>query len=293
VFLVNRVTDAPLVTEFPDSSASAFRYALLRVTFRDGQMTWLDTGLRHLAFGHVPPFAQDAAALPVVAMGQPAFVRTPKLPPEADTTETVFDLVLDAQGQLRGKARETLCGYTAAITKEAHAALPANMRRQLAQQRLSQYFSGCAMDTCEADGLADIGPILVHRYTLSGGGFARKEGAELVFGLGVPPVSLSRTFLGLRKRQFPLLIGSPVYATTITTIHIPEQLKVTSAPAAAQSSTEFGSYSLEVEHAPGTLCVKRRMLLPISRIQPADYAKFAEFCEKVDAAERAEWKAGP
>jgi hypothetical protein len=59
---------------------------------------------------------------------------------------------------------------------------------------------------------------------------------------------------------------------------------VVSAPPNVSKSTAFGSYSVKVEQKPGEVVVTSSLAVKASRIKPAEYSKWRQFCADADQA---------
>ena len=50
------------------------------------------------------------------------------------------------------------------------------------------------------------------------------------------------------------------------------------------ATSQFGSYSVKVEQQRGEVIVRSKLLVKVSRVEPADYAAWKRFCEEADSA---------
>jgi hypothetical protein len=71
---------------------------------------------------------------------------------------------------------------------------------------------------------------------------------------------------------------------TLWVVHVPAGQRVTSAPHAADGSSPFGSFKVEVEDGAATVRVKTTLTVSKTRIAAADYPAFRAWCDTVDHA---------
>jgi hypothetical protein len=69
-------------------------------------------------------------------------------------------------------------------------------------------------------------------------------------------------------------------------IKLPPGTKVISAPRPVAEDSEFGSFSVEVEERGTNVEVRSRLTLKVTRVAPARYDEWKQFCARVDQAFR-------
>jgi hypothetical protein len=67
-------------------------------------------------------------------------------------------------------------------------------------------------------------------------------------------------------------------------VKLPAGSSVISAPPETKVETPFGAYSVSVQQQPGEIVVKSRLELKATRIKPAKYAAWRQFCAAADQA---------
>lgn len=114
-------------------------------------------------------------------------------------------------------------------------------------------------------------------------GFAQRDGDRLAMNV-TTNVRLTPNYASLSSRQQDLRLGGIASVDDTFVIQLPPGMKVHSAPPAVRAENEFGRYSVEVETRAGTVVVKSRLALKVSRVDNARYPAFREFCAAADAA---------
>lgn len=159
-------------------------------------------------------------------------------------------------------------------------------------QDLASELGGFQLGSAKAQDLEDFDkPALI---TVQGTApqLARKEGSELSMAV-TPSLRLTPQYAAQSRRQLPIRI--PAFSTVEHgfTIKLPKSMKVTTAPAAANGQSEFGSYRVEVTEQGNQVVVRSSLSISARTIEPAQYAAWQEFCKRVDAAFSTRLLVGP
>ena len=123
------------------------------------------------------------------------------------------------------------------------------------------------------------------RLTIKGSAanFARREDQRLSVA-ATTGFRLAPTYAAEAQRSQPVrILGFSTIRDTFV-VKLPPGSKVDTAPPEAQGDTRFGSYSLKVREQNDRVVVESHLALKVSRIEPADYAAWRDFCAKADQA---------
>ena len=80
------------------------------------------------------------------------------------------------------------------------------------------------------------------------------------------------------------MVGALSQSVEKRTFKLPAGAKIERQPQATKVDSSFGSVSIEVTSEGGKVTVVSKLSLTKSRIKPAEYAAFRDFCLKADEA---------
>jgi tetratricopeptide (TPR) repeat protein/transglutaminase-like putative cysteine protease len=113
--------------------------------------------------------------------------------------------------------------------------------------------------------------------------FARREGDQLSVPV-TTNVRLTPAYASLSRRKQDVRILAFSTRENTYRVRLPAGSKVVSAPPNVSKSTAFGSYSVKVEQKPGEVVVTSSLAVKASRIKPAEYSMWRQFCADADQA---------
>ena len=93
-----------------------------------------------------------------------------------------------------------------------------------------------------------------------------------------------REWAPLSRRRLDIRLSTQEVDETEWVVHLPAGARVTGAPHAAEGTSPYGSFKVEVENGPATVRVKTRLVVSKTRIWATDYPAFRAWCDTVDHA---------
>lgn len=271
---------------FADASDWGHLVLVVRPT-ANAPWIWLDPGTRYTPFGTLAPRAQEVEAwiLPRLGETAPQRTTTPAAPGESGR-QIEMDLTLLEDGSLQGRGVERYLGYEAASARNTLERLDETRLRQVVEGGLARQFPGLALDSVEQR--VEGGATELH-YAFTQAGAARELDADRRL-LRLDPIDarLGARFLSRATRETPLLIASPEQVTAEVRLHLPEGMTVERGAEAARAHARFGDFRRDVGLDGGTLAIREELRLERGRIEPVQYADFADWVREVDAAQQLE-----
>jgi len=276
----NRMQPPPIG---PMAEAESYSSLSVRIDTGGGTARWMTVGDKFAPYGY----------LPSALRGQPVIVLAPGAARETTPAGGTVDGVthrgtvkLAKDGSAEIELEQAYEGKMAIALRTALENLPdARLKDTIEARLLPQSLPGARLRDVEIKNLEDLDKPLILAMTLEQSTFARPRGNELVLA---PPFSISLGKLAsLPKRQTPLYLGEAV-ATRVAvdlTVILPEGASLVGA--LEPTTVENDGRKVTVEDrldAPGKLTIARVVDLPAGRVQPEQYAAFAEFATKGDAA---------
>jgi cellulose synthase operon protein C len=266
-------------------SLGVFDHAIAYVPSLD---LYLDGTAEGSGSTELPEMDRGAVALQINE-GRAKLVRLPNAGPEASPHERRFDLTLAADGTATFVAEKSVAGVNAPSWRGRYAS--AGTRKERATKDFSQFFGPVepsSVTVKDADDVERPFQIVVKGKAAA---IARREGeawsiptaSSLEFGRGLVAPS---------SRQTELVIGALSESHERRTFKLPGGAKVERMPRATKLSTAFGDLSIEATQEGGRVVVESRLSLKKSRIAPAEYEAFRDFCLKADEAlsQRLVWR---
>lgn len=267
----------------PMAEAESYSSLAVRVQGEEGWARWMTVGDKFAPYGY----------LPSALRGQPAIVLVEGAPRESTPAGGGIDGVthrgtvkLSKDGSAEIELEQVYEGKMAIALRTALENLPeARLKDTVEARLLPQSLPGARLRDIEIKHLEDLDSPLVLAMTLDQSSFARPRGDELVLA---PPFSLNLGKLAsLPTRETPLYLGEAI-ATRVAVdldVVLPDGASVVGElePVALENDGRKVTVTDELE-GPGKLHISRVIDLPAGRVQPEQYAVFAEFATKGDAA---------
>lgn len=213
--------------------------------------------------------------------GKAKLVHLPDPPPSESKTVRRIDATLAADGSAIVDWRAEVTGASASSWRARYHADAARKQRLL--EDLGVELPSLAIEKIDTGKLDDVeAPVSLH-VKAKVPMLARNEsgGASVAAG---PREHLVRDYASSSSRKLDLRLGAKNTQITEWTIHIPQGMRITSAPKDARETSPFGSYEVTVEQGAGVIKVKTTITLDRSRILVSEYPAFRAFCESADRA---------
>jgi hypothetical protein len=262
-------------------SLAPFDHAIVYVPSLD---LWLDGTAEYTGTLELPKPDLGAMAL-LVNRGEAKLVTVPEADPEHNIIRRTVTAQLEPDGDAQLEVDYLAKGAAAPDWRRRYHAEATRVERIAAD--LGREFPGLSLAPggagVRASDLDDVEqPVELH-IRGAAPGFARREGQTLSMNV-TPDVRLTPGYASLSKRtQDVKILGFSTIDDTFV-VKLPPGMKVVSAPQAARADGPFGAYSVQVEQQPGSVVVKSRLLVRASRIPPAQYPAWKQFCEAADRA---------
>jgi hypothetical protein len=163
-----------------------------------------------------------------------------------------------------------------------------DMRRRIVDSSLAQLLRGIQVKEAELMGLENLNHHVAVTFQGSVPQMLRPAGERMLLS----PILDHSNLADLTPdatRENPILFRNWVKlasehlafqlpeASSLTLLEVPEDVFLVS---------DFGVYSLNFHADTDTLFVTRSLIIPPQRIEPDQYARFVDFCRRVDAAEK-------
>jgi len=262
---------------------SLMPYLCLRAELPGREPLWLDTSVRYAPFGELPEQAlgeREAWLLPEPGRPTQRVTTPPSRPREGKQVQ--LTLALDGQGNLTGGVEETYSGFDAAQLAEAFEALSGESRKQAMQGALNRYFAGAELLSVDVSSERGVGQPFRVRYTLRAQGFARADGNRLILPPLTLPAQLGRRYLQLSTRATPLFLGATEASRVQAKLTLPPGYRLADPLPEFVVKSPFGQLSRRETEAGGVATLVEEFSLPMARIAPRDYERFARFAGEVD-----------
>ncbi len=286
---------------FPNS----FGYGLLLVEDEAGRPDWwIDLNNKFYPLGFVHPAVQGGRAVVLrnVEGPEPALTFDPdetrterRVPvrPETHLSQQIeADLRVDDGGALEGTVTVTLTGLTAASLRGALERVDEDRLQRILQMAANNYFRGATLGDYTFENRKAFNEPLVVRASFTAPKYAHKRGRSLTFNQPLFALDLRKSYTRVPERKTPLALFSLPSSRYTIVITLPEGATLKHGLESLALESTFGSYrySFEFDEAAHRATIEREFILPIQRVQPADYPDFADFCRSIDEHEEDELK---
>lgn len=273
----NRLASPPLGAL---SRASLFTEPLMRLTTETGPV-WLTLNSKYAPFGYVPAEVRGMPAY-VLYAEQPRVVTTPSGgAPDSIVYEGAGTLAAD--GSARLDLVQRFYGKYATGLRSGLAEVPERQLHDVLESRLlARNLRGARLVSYKVEQLDQLDAPLTLRLTVEVPTFAQSSGTRLIL---TPPFSPRISQLAtLPTRQTPLLFADATHQEVRLKLALPPGARVETPPGNVRVADADRSVTVRDKLDRGALIIERVLDLPAGRVQPTDYAKFAQFARRADDA---------
>ena len=145
---------------------------------------------------------------------------------------------------------------------------PAQLHDAVEGKLLAQAIPGARLGKVTIENQADLDQPIVMRMGVEVTDFTRRRGRDLVL---VPPFAIRISQIArLPRRQTPLVLGEPTYASIHLTFKLPPDARVVSSLTAVEVKDREGACSCAIGRR-GKPRARRSSTIPAGRIEPAAY----------------------
>jgi tetratricopeptide (TPR) repeat protein len=262
----------------PISEAEQFDDFIIRVGSKAPE--WLTLRDKFAPYGY----------LPAGLRGQPAYRLIAGTPKETTSVEGTADGILyEGTGELRadGTAKLELAQkFLGAPGMGLRAGLeqlpPAQLHDAIEGRLLAQSIPGARLSKLSIENQADLDQPIIMRMNIDVTDFTRRRGRDLVL---VPPFAVRISQIArLPRRQTPLVLGEPTYASIRLSFKLPEGARVISSLTPVEVRDHDRRVVVRDRQEGQTLVLERIIDIPAGRIEPAAYPELQEFVRQADEA---------
>ncbi len=261
-------------------SLAVFDHAIAYVPSLD---LYLDGTAEGSGSSEFPAMDRGSVALQINE-GKAKLVRLPNAGPEASPHDRKFDITLSADGSATFVAESVVAGVNAPSWRARYA--PAGTRKDRAAQDFSGFLGPIDLTKEASVTVKDVTDVeKPFNVTVRGkaSAIARREG-DLLSTAVASSLEFGRGLVAPSSRQTELVVGALSQSVEKRTFKLPAGAKIERQPQATKVDSSFGSVSIEVTSEGGKVTVVSKLSLTKSRIKPAEYAAFRDFCLKADEA---------
>ncbi len=263
--------------EMEPASLAPFDHAIAYVPSLD---MYLDGTAEYSGSTELP--AMDRGALAIqINEGKPKLVHLPDPLAAESVLSRRIEATIGADGGGTIDWRVEVSGVSASAWRQRYHG--ETTRRVRLQEDLGGDFAGIEMGEVTTSNLEDVEQkvsVKVHGKVPQLG---RRESDTLSVPIG-PHEHMVREYAALSQRRGDLKLSAQNVSESDWTVHIPAGAKITAPPKAAEGSSPFGNYKVEVEAGASSLRVKTSVAMTKTRILAAEYPAFRQWCETVDRA---------
>ena len=228
--------------------------------------------------------------LPAGLRGQPVYRLIPGTPKEATSARGASDGILyEGNGEIHGdgtaaiELAQTFVGQAAMGLRAGLEQLPpAQLHDAIEGKLLAQAIPGARLGKVTVENQSDLDRPIVMRMNIEVSDFTRRRGRDLV--LAPPfPIRISQ-ITRLPRRQTPLLLGEPTYASIRLSFKLPPGAKVLSRLDPIEIKDQDRKVVVR-DHQDGQMLVLERTIdIPAGRVEPAGYSSLQTFARQADEA---------
>ena len=248
-----------------------------------GRLLIFDATDPYTALGDLPDHLQGSNAL-IIAGEKGGLTKMPVTPPEADLQERKIEVVLNENGEIKGKIKEISSGQSSTYERAMLRTMSSADYRKTIERWLTHGATGARLvDMKASDRHADAGFDLDVDFVASSYG-QLMQNRLLVF----KPVIVNRRnalFLTEEKRRHPVIMSAQAMKETAV-FDLPEGFVVDEVPDAVSIEAPFGKYTTSYEVRENKLYFTRTLKTERTVIPVEQYKQVKEFYAKMREAEQ-------
>jgi len=256
-----------------------FNHCIAYVPDADGQDYWIDGTTDYHQLGEVPYSDQGAQAL-VVGPDGGEFVQIPCGTAAENRNEANIQADVRKNGSGTVRLRRVYRGQVAPFVRE-QIDTPGTFRSTV-QAQAAQRFPGAELIRLAHSRPEDQGPVWVESE-FSIPNLAARSGDRLALLGSAEPLNLSQRFLSGGERRHDLRLWFPFSQAGEVNCRLEPGLQPVGLPEEIDLKEPFGSYRRKVTVQDRHVRIVEEFSLDSEVIARDRYAKFSEFCHKVDA----------
>ena len=273
-------------------SPAQFNHAVAVAVGPDSSRIWMDATEKTCPFGDLPWYDRDVPALVLKGDGKAHFVRTPALDGSENRVSRVWNLDTEADGTGKGSATMTFYGAPAGEMRHLIGRMEGDgMRKYMAGQILGR-FPGAVCDSASAEALDSPGKPFRIRAFFSAAAIMPDDGsfqpgAVAIYDWNAPFADSSRA--RPVSLPVPLAVADTVLLSTSGDPGEPDPPRFT-----GEDSCGAGRAAWRWERLSSRkwrYC--RTVRLSEVRVEPADYADFRGFLNRVALTDRRVFRFNP
>jgi hypothetical protein len=258
----------------PDRSASAVDHPVA------GSLVMFDPTDAHTPFGELPIDEQGGLAL-VVHPQTTALVRLPLSTTERHVTERTVNGVLATDGGFTASILERYTGASATTARAVRSGLDDATYLELLTNRVAAGIPRVRVASIRAPVETAADPSLA--FEIEASSFAQQAG-----GLVLVPMPFDRSTIpelpAAAERRTAVLLEPQLVIESVD-LQLPAGLAADDLQKPVRIESAFGRYALEFLVAKGAVQAKRRLEIPLQRIEPAQLAAARAFFDQVRRAD--------
>ncbi len=259
----------------------AFPVAVLRVSRGDDEI-WIDMREERRGVNHINPLFQGADGL-VLPLSDPQIpvALIDRLPTFANpdlVEEVTVKAVVSPSGDARITFRLPLRGGQAEQLLERVDSVPSDQIAMIYRQMAVSLFPGADEVSGEIE-RGDGGAVILLELTAPRA--CEGEAGQLVCRSLVLANPVVPVLASLPERRYPLVLRLPIERRLELDLVAPDGWSVVARPP-RRLSADWGSVEETLSTADGAQTSMLHILIPPQRVEPADYAAFARFCQALD-----------
>lgn len=275
-------------TEWSVPELGQFSFPLVRVAPRAGEPYYVLPDSDRLAHRRRLPNQLWGAPVYVSAEEGGFLEVLPEGRVEDESVRTRLRLTLDERGGGRIVWRQELRSFGYFRLKAQIAATPAPRLRSFFASQISRQFPGADLKRFATPSIEKVGvPVRWKLEATSPQVLTKRPDGTFRLGSLIAASQVGARFGSHRVRRFELAFDEPIVLEDTTDVllgpyacpHLPQELRI---------NRRLVQYSLRATRpAPDRVRIERRLVIRRGRIAPADYERFRQQLQRIDAAEQA------
>ena len=261
----------------------AFNHAIAYIPSLD---TYIDGTSEHAGFGEVPAADQGATILRVDILGDrpPVLTTLPHRPATENLATSDSTAALRPDGSATVRFKETVRGTGALPLRRAFA--DSSRREEVLEVLVARQHPCASVTASRFSGIEDRQRAVTVEVTATMPGYGKRRWALIEVPLDTAPDELLKTYAGLEKRRYPLLLRSPSMNRSTSRWVFPPGWRPEVPPQARKVdlTSPFGSFQRALTVRGGEVVSEQTLTLSRARIAPEEYPAFRVFLRAIAAA---------